>query len=118
MLQPVKIPVLQHHEGIDAKTPELVACEQQRRRPDCASTQSGHRAGLSLRPVFGTNTVLIFNRTTWRSRLHGVYKEHLPIILERGSGSSRERKKRNTICIAANYFTGIVHPGGGGGGVL
>ena len=33
-------PGLQYHMGLDARNPDFVACEQQRRRPACASTQS------------------------------------------------------------------------------
>ena len=32
---------LQHHMGFDARNSDVVACEQQRRRPACASAQSG-----------------------------------------------------------------------------
>ena len=41
-------PGLQHHLGLDARNPDFVACEQQRRRSACASTQSDQRLCHSL----------------------------------------------------------------------
>ena len=41
-------PGLQHHIGLDARSPDFVACEQQRRRPACASAQSDLRLCYSL----------------------------------------------------------------------
>ena len=41
-------PGLQHYMGLDARYPDFVACEQQRRRPACASAQSDERLCYSL----------------------------------------------------------------------
>ena len=41
-------PGLQHHMGIDARNPDFVTCEQQRRRPGCAFAQSDQRYCNSL----------------------------------------------------------------------
>ena len=41
-------PGLQHHIGLDARNPDSVACEQQRRRPACANAQSNQQLWYSL----------------------------------------------------------------------
>ena len=41
-------PGFQHHMGLDARNQDFVACEQQRRRPACASAQSGQRLCYAL----------------------------------------------------------------------
>ena len=41
-------PWLKNHIGLDARNPDFVAWEQQRRRPACASTQSDLRLCYSL----------------------------------------------------------------------
>ena len=37
----------QHHMGLDARNPDFVPCEQQRRRPACVSAQSDQRLYFS-----------------------------------------------------------------------